>query len=126
MMIIFQKGDDFLETLAGELRERKVASAFFSGLGSFLEADLAYYDLDKKKYLTKKFAKGPYEVLSIIGNVAGDVIHCHVALGTKRFRAFGGHLVRATVGGTLELNVVQLEEQLQRSHDEETGLNLLR
>lgn len=125
MMLVFKKGDNFLEKLNKKLAAQNITSAFFYGFGGFLEAELAFYDLEKKKYLTKTFAKGPYEVLNVTGNVAGEVIHCHATLGDRKYRAFGGHVQRAVVGGTLELNVLQLEQSLQRSRDEETGLNLL-
>jgi len=125
MVFIFKKGDNFLEEFKKKLKEKNITSAFFYGLGGFMEAELSFYDLEKKEYLKKTFSDGPYEVLNATGNVAGDFIHCHATLGDKNYQAIGGHVESATVGGTLELNVVQLEESLQRSPDNDTGLNLL-
>lgn len=110
------------------LKRNRVNSGFFYGLGGFLKAELGFYDLKKKKYFKKKFS-GPFEVLSIKGNVSqsdDDVfVHAHVVLGKKDFGTFGGHLMNATVGGTLELKFSETEF-LERKPDKETGLNLLR
>jgi len=109
------------------LKRNRVNSGFFHGLGGLLKAELSFYDLKTKKYLKKKFT-GPFEVLSLIGNVAqgeeGILIHAHAVLGKKDFSVFGGHLVSATVGGTLELKLSETEF-LERKPDKDTGLHLL-
>lgn len=127
MVVIFKKGDDFLPKFKEFLKRNRVNSGFFYGLGGFLKVELAFYDLAKKRYLKKKFS-GPFEVLSIKGNVSqsdDDVfMHTHVVLGKKDFGTFGGHLISATIGGTLELELSEVEF-LERKLDKETGLNLL-
>ncbi len=127
MTVIFKKGDEFLPKLKNFLERNRVNSAFFYGLGGFLKAELAFYDLAKKKYLKKKFA-GPFEVLSLVGNVAQGkddiIVHAHAILGDKNFKTFGGHVINATVGGTLELKLTQTE-MMERKFDGETGLHLL-
>ena len=126
----FNKGERYLDEFKKFLEEEKITSAFFYGLGGFLEVEIAFYDLDKKKYISKKM-DGPFEVASLIGNVAenknGIVIHNHVVLGDSNYRAFAGHLVDAVVGGTLEIYVTKLNEggKLKRELDKGTGLNLL-
>lgn len=128
MVCILKKGDDFSGKLQDFLRRNRINSGFFSGLGGFQKAELAFYDLRTKKYNKKKFI-GPFEVLSISGNVAQGVddifIHAHVVLGDKNFKTFGGHLINATVGGTLELNISEAG-MMERKLDDETGLNLLK
>ncbi|MDP1719085.1 MAG: DUF296 domain-containing protein [bacterium] len=128
MVCILKKGDDLFGKLRDFLRRNRVNSGFFNGLGGFQKAELAFYDLRTKKYNKKKFI-GPFETLSITGNVAQGaddiVIHAHVVLGDKNFKTFGGHLINATVGGTLELNIVEAG-MLERKFDDETGLELLR
>ncbi len=125
MVLIFKKGENFLEALKKRLAEKEIKSGFFYGLGGFNRATLAYYDLKKKKYITRKMKSGPYEVVSLMGNVASDVtVHCHAVLGKRDFHTVGGHLMDAVVGGTLEL-LLMPTEPLQRRKDEKTGLNLL-
>ena len=127
MIAVFKKGDDFISVFEKFLKKNRVNSGFFYGIGGFDRAELAFYDLAKKKFLKKKFL-GPFEVLSLIGNVSqreeGVVIHAHAALGRKDFSTIGGHLINATVKATLE---IKIEEggMLERKFDETTGLNLL-
>lgn len=127
MIAVFKKGDDLFSQFKKFLQKNRVNSGFFYGLGGFDKAELAFYDLSKKKFLKKKYI-GPFEVLSLIGNVSqgdeGIVIHAHAALGKKDFSVIGGHLLNATVKATLE---IKIEEggMLERKFDETTGLNLL-
>ena len=127
MVIKFKKGDDVLPKLRQFLEKNRINSGFFYGLGGFQKAEIAFYDMAKKKFIKKKFS-GPFEVLSLIGNVSqldNDIsIHAHVALGKKDFSVIGGHLINATVKATLELKLTQTEI-LERKFDNETGINLL-
>ena len=87
---------------------------------------MAFYDLKKEKYLTKRF-KGDLEVLNLTGNVSKSgketIIHQHITLGKKNFEAVGGHLMDMRIGGTLEIFLI-VTPKLKRSKDLTTGLNL--
>lgn len=125
----FDKEDDYPALLKQFLEEQKIDSAFFCGIGGFLEAEIAYYDLEKKKYISKIFP-GPLEVASLTGNVAlgeeGIIIHNHVVLGDKDFNSISGHLLNAKVAATLEIYLLQIDKKgLKRRSDYQTGLNLL-
>ena len=125
MVLIFKKGENFLEALKKRLENGSIKNGFFYGLGGFSKATLSYYDLKKKKYVERKMKSGPYEVVSLMGNVASDMtVHCHAVLGKRDFHTVGGHLMSAVVGGTLEI-LFSETEALSRKFDEETGLNLL-
>lgn len=128
MLCVLKKGDDFTDKFREFLKRNRVNGGFFHGLGGFQKVELAFYDLRAKKYNKKKFV-GPFEVLSINGNIAqgeDDVmVHAHVVLGDKNFKTFGGHLMNGVVGGTLELNIIEAG-LMERRFDDETGLNLLK
>lgn len=128
MVITLRKGDDVLPKLREWLERNRINSGFFYGIGGFQKAEIAFFDMAKKKFLKKKFP-GPFEVVSFIGNVSqsedGIAIHAHVALADKGFKVIGGHLMSATVKATLELKLTQTEI-LERVFDDETGLNLLK
>lgn len=128
MVVKFRRGNNFIGEFKEYLQQHRVNSGFFYGLGGFSEATLAFYDLKNKKYLQKKL-KGSFEVLSLTGNIAqsdeGIVIHAHAVLGDKNYRTFGGHLIEGVVAGTLEIKLTQTE-MLERAHDSDTGLNLLK
>ncbi len=127
MVIKLHTGDAVREKLTAFLERNRVNSGFFVGLGGVRGPSLSFYDLAKKKFLKKKFP-GAYEVASLTGNVAqgadGVEIHMHAVLSDKSFKTIGGHLLDATVTGTLELKFTQTE-MLERRHDDATGLNLL-
>lgn len=127
MVLVFKKGDDFLEELKKRLAAQKANSGFFYGLGGFVNPELAYYDLANKKFINKQY-RGFFEVTNLTGNLAQldgkPYLHCHVTLGDKKFAAIGGHLVSAKVGGLMEI-VVTPTELLKRKYDKETGLNLM-
>lgn len=130
LIITFEKGEHYKESFQEFLEETEIESAFFSGIGGFLEAELAYYDLEAEEYISKKFDDGPYEVTNLTGNIStqdGKVkIHNHVTLGDSSYNAIAGHLNSGVVGGTLEIYLKIIDgNALHREEDEDTGLDLL-
>ncbi len=127
LVLRLEKGEDFFEAVKSVAARLGIKGAFFYGLGGFLSAEIAYYDLSRKEYLKKSFA-GPLEVASIIGNLSQFseelMIHVHVALGLNDYRSVAGHLTQATVGATTEL-FFDLVPGLNRELDDEIGLKLL-
>jgi predicted DNA-binding protein with PD1-like motif len=53
-------------------------------------------------------------------------LHAHVVVGKADGTAHGGHLLAAVVRPTLEVILVESPRHLQRRHDAETGLALIR
>ncbi|MBI4992237.1 MAG: DNA-binding protein [Candidatus Harrisonbacteria bacterium] len=108
----------------------KIGGGWVSGLGSMINPELAYYDLEKGKYLNKRFT-GKFEVLNLTGNAAylgkNLVLHIHITLSGRDYKVFGGHLIDGKVGGTLEvfLNAVSGTKRLKKKLDSATGLTLL-
>lgn len=131
-VLVFEKGEHYMESFEMFLKDSGIDSAFFHGLGGFTEAKLSFYDLEDEEYKTKKFGDGPYEVASLIGNVSkkdGEImVHNHVVLGDREYNTVAGHLESAVVAGTLEIHINVLEEGegLKRKPDKETGLDLIR
>jgi len=128
-VVCFDKGEKWPDVFLDFCDSNDIQSAFFYGLGGLIDPEIAYYDLEgKKEYVTQRI-EGIYEVLSIVGNIAQYeeklAVHSHITLGKKDYSVVGGHLVRATVGGTLELYVNILDSIMERRIDEDTGLNLL-
>jgi predicted DNA-binding protein with PD1-like motif len=71
------------------------------------------------------------EVVSLVGDVAlgedgGPKVHAHAVLGRSDGSALGGHLLEARVRPTLEVILTELPGHLQRRHDRESGLGLIR
>ena len=69
-------------------------------------------------------------MLSLVGDIAQEKgkpkVHAHVVLGRSDGRTRGGHLLEARVRPTLEVMLVESPEHLQKEHDPESGLALIR
>lgn len=123
----FELGEHYPAIFVKFLKKNKIEGGFFAGLGAGTDPEIAFYDLKKEKYLTKRF-KGDLEVLNLTGNISKSgketVIHQHITLGKKNFETVGGHLMDMRVGGTLEI-FLTATIPLKRAKDAATGLNLL-
>jgi predicted DNA-binding protein with PD1-like motif len=66
--------------------EQRIGAASFTAIGAFSEADLGYFDWEKKDY-ERIPVREQVEVLSLIGDIALDgdrrKVHAHVVLGRR-------------------------------------------
>ena len=53
------------------------------------------------------------------------IVHCHVVLGDREMRTFGGHLFEATTSVTVEIFMRVFEGEVSRKFDPNFGANLL-
>lgn len=127
--LIFETGDEVKEKLLSFAKQNGLGGSSFKAIGAFRDAVLGYFDWEKKEY--KKIpVREQVEVLSLVGDIAlkdGEPkLHAHVVLGRSDGSTLGGHLVEAHVRPTLEVILVEEPEHLQKQHDEESGLALIR
>ena len=128
--LVFETGDEVMKALEAFARQEQLAGSHFTAIGAFREATLGYFDWGTKDYLRIP-VREQVEVLSLIGDVArdeqgGPKLHAHVVVGKSDGTAHGGHLLEAVVRPTLEVILVESPRHLQRRHDRETGLALIR
>ena len=128
--VIFETGDEAMKGLSDFAREQKLSAAHFTAIGAFQLATIGYFDWQKKDYKKIPVAE-QVEVVSLIGDVAlsekGEPkVHAHVVLGRSDGTALAGHLLDGRVRPTLEVILVESPAHLQRKHDEESGLALIR
>lgn len=128
--VVLDTGDEVTECLLAFAREHHLSAAEFTGLGALQDVVLGYFDWQKKDYLRIPIDE-QVEVLNLTGNVALDdegapKLHPHVVVGKKDGTAHGGHLLEGHVRPTLEVIVTESPAHLQRRHDPETGLALIR
>ena len=121
------KGELLIATLKDFFKKEKITSGFLQGIGGATQAEIGIYDLDKKEYRFKEFAQ-TLEIVSLTGNLTNvegrPHLHLHVVIADQDQRTFGGHLKEATIGGTCEIYFTQLADEVSRSTDSETGLQL--
>jgi predicted DNA-binding protein with PD1-like motif len=128
--LIYDKGDEVLTGLKQFAKEHKPRSAHFTAIGAFSDVLLAYFDWNTKQYKEIPVNE-QVEVLTLAGDIAwkedGEpVVHAHVVVGRSDGSAHGGHLKKAHVRPTLEVVLVEYPKHLERKHDPETGLTLIR
>ncbi len=127
-VIRMMKGERIVESILIFCKSNGIKSGSFYGIGALVQAELLFYNLGKKEYESKSL-KEDLEVLNVTGNVAfldgKQVVHAHITLSDSKMRAHGGHLKEGVVGGTLEVIFTDLDTELNREFDSETGLNLL-
>ena len=122
------KGQEIVETLTQFLREEYIRAGYVSGIGATDDVTIGYYDTSAKTYVKKEF-KEPFEILSINGNITmvdgSPFTHLHIMLGNEQFEVSGGHLFRAVVSVTAEIFVTAVDMNIERKHDDQTGLKLM-
>ncbi|MCH9613331.1 MAG: hypothetical protein SP1CHLAM54_03300 [Chlamydiia bacterium] len=127
-LFVLKQGQPIMETLTKHVAEKGWSSCSVSGIGAVVDPEVAFFFDDTKDY-TSEICSGQYEVISINGNVAwfeGELMaHLHILLGDEKYKTFGGHLMDATVGPTLELTIVPMKAKYARKFDEEVGIKLI-
>jgi uncharacterized protein len=128
--LVMQTGDEALQCLQEFVQKERIAAAQFTGIGALSAATLNYFDWDKKAYQPIPIRE-QVEVASLIGDVAlspdGEpALHIHAVLGRRDGTAFAGHLSEAQVRPTLEIVLTEPPTYLQKVHDPESGLALIR
>ena len=127
-VVRMEKGEDCLDVLKS-LAEEKDKSFNFSIIGAGSLAELGYYDLVERKYLSKIFVPEHIEIISVIGNITWyenkPVVHAHGVFSNENYETFGGHIVKLIISLTGETIIDWLPEKIIKKYDEKTGLKLL-
>jgi len=127
-LVRVDRGEEMMETLRAVAREKGIEAGRVSGIGALQDAELGYFDVERKDYLRKKLP-GSWELLSLAGNISlrdGEVLpHIHVILGNVDLECRGGHLFSGVVSVTGEIFIEKLPEALHREMDDEVKLPLL-
>ena len=129
IFIRLELGDEIHSSLA-EVASREAASGgWFSGIGAASEVELGYYSLERKDY-DRTLVAGDVEIASASGSLGlvdgKPFVHLHAVVSDRTGVTRGGHLFRAVTGATLEFVLLIAERPIERTRDEETGLNLWR
>jgi uncharacterized protein len=127
-VLIFDKGDEFIEAMTSFAREKKLGGSHFTAIGAFRDVMLGYFDCKIHNYKQIPIVE-QVEVLSLVGDIAlkdnSPQIHAHVVLGKADGTAHGGHVLEAHVWPTLEVVLTESPTHLHRKIDPETGLALI-
>ena len=126
-VLALYKGDEVVDCLNEFCKKERIFGGYFLGIGACESIELGTYNVEEKKYYKKKFESGLYEITNLSGNVTSEKIHMHVTIAEpESCKAFGGHLIWAKINPALEIVLVPFSSELQREHDEKSGLDLLK
>lgn len=127
-VLVFETGDSVIDGMLEFVRESKLRSGFFYGVGACHHVTLGFFDHKRKDYL-RTAVEAQVEVMSLAGNITqfegGPKVHAHIVIGKQDSTAYGGHLIEAIVRPTLEVFFSTSPEVLHRTLDAETNLPLI-
>jgi predicted DNA-binding protein with PD1-like motif len=124
------KGELVLENIIKFIKDNKIKGGSISAIGGLSWAELGFYNLTAQAYVWTRFDE-PLELLSMNGNIAWKgkepYVHLHAAVSDASQYSRGGHLNEAETNGTVEIFIHTWsgKEPLSRTHDKNTGLDLL-
>lgn len=121
-------GEELREKIESFCAKNDIKAAWFNAIGATKEVEIAVYNLEVKKYDTKRFSE-MMEIVGIIGNISihegKPFMHAHGTFARPSFEVIGGHIMTCVISATCEIKLDKLGGQLSRKHDEFTGLHLL-
>ncbi|MFH1277569.1 MAG: DUF296 domain-containing protein [Candidatus Eisenbacteria bacterium] len=127
-LVRVDRGEELTDTLRAVAKEKGIHAGRIAGIGALRDAELGYFDVDRKEYL-RGIVEGSWELLSLTGNVSlrsGEPVpHIHVILGDANLNCKGGHLFSGVVSVTGEIFIDRLPGALHRETDPEVDLPLL-
>ena len=128
IVVVLDPGEKIMESLLKVVSDKGIKAGFLFGLGAGKNFTLGYYDLEKKEYIRKEFPE-EHEITSMVGNVGilddKPILHIHITLSDREFRAFGGHLFEGTITGTLEAVIYRDNGRIVRKFYPDRNLALV-
>ncbi|HEY4253301.1 MAG TPA: PPC domain-containing DNA-binding protein [Roseomonas sp.] len=129
-VIILDEGEEAMASLQAFARAERVGAARVTAIGAFAEAELAFWDIDRKTYLRHPVTEQT-EVVSLLGDIVEDeqgvpALHLHAVLGRRDGSTLGGHFMTGQVRPTLEVMVDEAPTHLRRRFDPRLGLATIR
>lgn len=126
-LMVLRQNDRVIEQLQNFARAEKILSANFTGMG-FVNITFGFFDFETKKYAPRDFKS--VELVSMHGTIAwkkdSASIHAHGVVADKTFQAFGGHILKATVGtGSVEILITVHDKPFERKKDDSIGADVL-
>ena len=127
-VLIFDKGEEFIDGLTSFARENDLGGGHFTAIGAFRDVMLGYFQPETNSYRQIPVVE-QVEVLSLAGDIALKEnmpdVHAHVVVGKPDGTAHGGHVIEAHIWPTLEVILIESPKHLRRRVDPETGLALI-
>ncbi len=126
IIVRLDKGEEILSCLREVCATYGVRAASITGIGAVKGTTIGMYDLETGRYSDLQLPSF-LELTNLSGNVStldgAPFLHVHVTLADEHGHAFGGHLKQAFIGATAEIFFTVFDTNIDRAHDDATGLN---
>ncbi len=128
----FDRGDEVLSGILSICKKENVLSATFSGIGGCGDITVSTYIPEKNDFIPHN-KTGVLEMISINGNISANdnneiFEHTHAMfsyLENGEVKFLGGHLARAVVSYTAEIEIKPVQNGvIRRKQDEITGITV--
>lgn len=121
-------GGDLLEEITEFCRRENIRLGRVEALGAVKRANLGFYNQQTHEYKSFMIDQ-PLEITKLVGNISlrdgNPVVHAHITLSDKTWKAYGGHLMPGTEVFACEFILEVFDGPMfNRAPDEETGLPL--
>lgn len=122
------RGEEIFAALSAFAQAEGVRAGAISGLGAVGETELGFFVRETRDYVRRTFT-GEHEIGALIGNFSEldgrPFPHCHLTIAGDDFVAYTGHLFKAVVSVTCEIQVVTDPGALRRVRQEDQGFHPL-
>mgnify|MGYP000755209511 CR=1 FL=1 len=129
ILVRMDRGEEILEQVKAVALKEQVTLASVQALGAINDFTVGVYNVAEKKYYANDF-KGSFEIVSLTGTIDtmnGEFYtHLHLSAGNDRGEVFGGHLNRAIISATAEIQIQVIDGEIGREFSQEIGLNLFK
>ena len=129
LLVRIDRGEEILEQVKTVALKENIQLASVQALGAINDFTVGVYNVAEKKYYANDF-KGSFEIVSLTGTIDtmnGEFYsHLHLSAGNDRGEVFGGHLNRAIISATAEIQIQVIDGEIGREFSEEIGLNLFK
>lgn len=126
-IIRIDKGEEVLTVLKEICEKNNIKSGFVSAIGATNKVKVGVFNTKTKVYHSELIL-GEHEITNLTGNVSrkdGEVyIHLHITVCDEEYKAQGGHLNEAWISATCEMVLTEVDGQIERKFDDNSGLNL--
>lgn len=121
------KGEEILDKIKEIALKEKIKLANINALGAINYITVGVFKTEEKKYYSNNFT-GDMEIVSLTGTINtmnGEFYsHLHMSCGDVNGNVVGGHLNKAIVSATCEMIINIIDGIVDRSKNDEIGLNL--
>lgn len=121
-------GEEIVGVLGAWATRENVRSGLVSGIGAVGETELGFFVRETRDYVRRRFT-GEYEIAALTGNLSErdgvPFAHLHLVIADEDFVARAGHLFRAVVTVTCEIQVVTDGAVVRRIERPELGVYTL-